>query len=126
MNEIHSEDVILVCWVLQAIFSGVAVLIAGLSLPMYFEKIFPNRWYGVRTRKTLENEVLWYRVNKSCAKNMLWACLVIFVLNLLLLCRFCFFPEHVAWVWIIVGSQLVVSNVGLLIAVGLALLQTNE
>ena len=126
MDEIRSEEVIWACWVLQAVFLGVATLIAGLSLPMYFEKIPPNRWYGIRTPKTLANKETWYRVNKIGAKYLFYACLWIVVLNLLFLGRFLCYPEHVAWIWIMIGGQLVIGDGALFLALGMTIFQTND
>ena len=122
----NGEEVIRICWYLQAVFCGAGVLFAVLSLPMYFEKIPPNRWYGIRTKKTLANEVIWYRVNKIGAKYLLYACLFIFILNVLFLGRFLFHPEHIAWIFIILAGQVVLGDGALLIAVGMALFQVND
>ena len=40
------------------------LLLIGLSLPMIFGRIGPNRWYGVRTPKTLASKEIWYRANR--------------------------------------------------------------
>ena len=34
------------------------------SIPLIFKRIKPNYFYGVRTKKTLENKEIWYKANK--------------------------------------------------------------
>jgi hypothetical protein len=50
--------ILLMCYLL------VGLLLAVLSLPLVFRMIPPNRWYGFRVRRTLENEEVWYAVNE--------------------------------------------------------------
>jgi uncharacterized membrane protein len=35
-----------------------------LSIPLILQKVRPNCFYGVRTRKTMSDEVVWYKANK--------------------------------------------------------------
>ena len=42
----------------------VSLLFIGLSLPLVFEKIPPNPYYGYRVAKTLSDPETWYEVNK--------------------------------------------------------------
>ena len=42
-----------------------------ISLPLIFEKIKPNPFYGFRIRATLEDTELWYEMNKYFAKRLL-------------------------------------------------------
>jgi hypothetical protein len=39
-------------------------LTLAISIPLIFGLVRPNRWYGVRTRKTLSSPQLWYRANR--------------------------------------------------------------
>jgi SdpI/YfhL protein family len=48
-----------------------ATLFLGLSLPLIFGLIPPNRFYGVRTMETLADKGLWYRANRLGG----WPCL---------------------------------------------------
>jgi uncharacterized membrane protein len=35
-----------------------------LSIPLILQKVRPNCFYGVRTRKTMSDETVWYKANK--------------------------------------------------------------
>ncbi len=52
-------------------YFGIGLLSIIISLPLLFEKVKPNPIYGFRIRKTLENEAIWYAVNKHFAKRLL-------------------------------------------------------
>ena len=41
-----------------------AILIALLSVPLILRLVPPNRFYGVRTRKTLADDRIWYPANR--------------------------------------------------------------
>jgi len=43
------------------------VFLAVLAIPLWLEKIGPNGLYGFRIKKTLENEKIWYAVNRYFA-----------------------------------------------------------
>lgn len=43
------------------------VLLAILAIPLWNESITPNGLYGFRVKKTMENEKIWYAVNKYFA-----------------------------------------------------------
>lgn len=47
------------------------VLIA-LAWPMVLGRIPPNRWYGFRTPRTLEDPELWYPANAYTGKLVVW------------------------------------------------------
>ena len=42
----------------------IPILFIILSIPFIFEKIPPNHGLGLRTKSTLSNKQLWYKVNK--------------------------------------------------------------
>ena len=42
-----------------------ACLLSVIALPMAFGRVKPNVIYGFRTKKTLENEDLWYAANRT-------------------------------------------------------------
>jgi uncharacterized membrane protein len=44
-----------------------SVILILLAIPLWLEKIPPNGLYGFRIRKTLENEKVWYAVNRYFA-----------------------------------------------------------
>lgn len=47
----------------SVIFGAVGLLHLGLGIPLLLKRVPPNRLYGFRTRVTLADEALWYRVN---------------------------------------------------------------
>ncbi len=51
-------------------FATPALLLAIAAMPLVFGLVPPNRFYGVRTAKTLSNSALWYRVNRFAAVGM--------------------------------------------------------
>ena len=58
---------------LTALLLGFAALFVLLSLPLLFEKIPPNWFYGFRIPRAFESEDNWYRINKYFARRMLQA-----------------------------------------------------
>ena len=67
----ESVAVLVICW----FFAG--LLITAVSIPLVLGKIPPNRLYGVRTRKTLSNNEVWYKANKYTGKDFLICGLVV-------------------------------------------------
>ncbi|MFZ2097657.1 MAG: SdpI family protein [Anaerolineales bacterium] len=57
--------------ILLALYSFAGVILAGLSVPLILHKIPPNGLYGFRSRSTLDNPQLWYRVNAYAGKRLL-------------------------------------------------------
>ncbi|OQA00552.1 MAG: hypothetical protein BWY69_01675 [Planctomycetes bacterium ADurb.Bin401] len=51
----------------------IGLLIIVISIPLIFNKIRPNPWYGFRTPKTMSKPEIWYKANRYMAKNMLIA-----------------------------------------------------
>ena len=45
------------------IYVLIGLLFVGLSIPLILGKVKPNRWYGFRTRQTVENPDIWYPAN---------------------------------------------------------------
>ncbi len=43
----------------------IPALMIGLALPMIFDLIPPNHFYGFRTAKTLSSKKIWYRANRA-------------------------------------------------------------
>ncbi len=56
---------------LLALYSFGGLLLAGLSVPLILQKIPPNGLYGFRSRSTLENQQLWYKVNAYAGRRLL-------------------------------------------------------
>ncbi len=57
------------------LIGGVAMIL--ISIPLIQRRVKPNYWYGFRTRKTLENEQVWYEVNAHAGKRLLIAGILI-------------------------------------------------
>ena len=58
------------------LFTGISFI--GISIPLLYEKIKPNKWYGFRTRKTFSSEEIWYKANKYMGKDLIiFGCLMI-------------------------------------------------
>ena len=49
---------------------GSSIFLIVMALPLWFRRVPPNRWYGVRTRATLSDESLWYDVNEACGRDL--------------------------------------------------------
>ena len=45
------------------LFTGVALLIMALAVPLMYGRVKPNSLYGLRTERTLRDEDAWYRGN---------------------------------------------------------------
>ena len=43
----------------------------ALSIPLVLQKVRPNCYYGVRTRKTMTNDAVWYKANKFFGTGLL-------------------------------------------------------
>jgi uncharacterized membrane protein YbhN (UPF0104 family) len=52
-------------------YLGIGLSSIVIALPLLFNKVKPNPWYGFRIRKTLENEAVWYAVNRHFAGRLL-------------------------------------------------------
>ena len=62
----------------------VGLVIIGISIPLIFNKVKPNPWYGFRTFKTLSNPEIWYKANRYMGKDMFVAGIVITATYILL------------------------------------------
>lgn len=51
-------------------FKLIPILIVLLAIPLLFDKIPPNRWYGFRTVTSMSSDQAWYHSNKIAAKGM--------------------------------------------------------
>lgn len=63
--------------------SVVAVLAAGVSIPLIKEKVAMNKLYGVRFAKSFESDELWYKINKKGGKLLLAWSVPILLIGLL-------------------------------------------
>jgi uncharacterized membrane protein len=69
---------------LLILFAGTSLVLALIAIPMALGKVEPNPWYGFRTRATLENPELWYKVNRYSGWWLLIVGIVSFCLSLIL------------------------------------------
>lgn len=53
------------------IFFFTHLFLIAVAFPLYRNKIKLNSWYGIRTKATMTNEEVWYKVNKKGAKEMI-------------------------------------------------------
>lgn len=66
------------------LFALFGVLVTILGIPMKLRKIKPNGLYGFRTKKTLENETVWYKANEYSGGLMIVTGIVITVASIIL------------------------------------------
>ena len=76
----HREQLILLI-----VFIGSGLLWIGISIPLFYRKIGPNRWCGFRTRKTLANKEIWFEANKYMAKDFIILGCIQILYNLVLI-----------------------------------------
>lgn len=61
---------------MMALFLTMFLAVGGalicMSIPLIQRKVAPNRWYGFRVRRTLEDPDVWYPANAYAARRMLW------------------------------------------------------
>ena len=48
----------------------------AMAVPLVLQKVPPNRVYGFRTRKTMSNEVIWYKANRFMGCGLVASALV--------------------------------------------------
>lgn len=56
--------------------AGVGLLLLLVSVPLWLEKIPPNRFYGFRTPRTVADDRVWYPANRAMGRDMSLAGLV--------------------------------------------------
>lgn len=66
-----------------AILLGIIMILT--SIPLLYNAIGSNRFYGFRTRKTLSSSELWYKANKYAARELIAAGMVIITLAIVTL-----------------------------------------
>jgi uncharacterized membrane protein len=55
------------------LFQLCGVLLFAMGVPLFMEIVKPNWIYGCRSRKTMSNEELWYKVNRRGGRNFMIA-----------------------------------------------------
>jgi hypothetical protein len=94
-----------------------AIIILLLSVPLIFGLI-PRQWaVGVRTRKTLENDEIWYRVNRFGGWLFLFSGLIYLVLAASLPCLAPCGVDFLQWLVHLIGFALPLG--GSLVAISL-------
>ena len=68
--------------IIAASTSGVAFLIAALSIPLILRKVPMNHFYGVRFRASFQSERNWYEINEFGGKVLFLASLPILLCGL--------------------------------------------
>jgi uncharacterized membrane protein len=58
---------------LSALFLCLGLTFIGIGIPLIQERVPPNRWYGLRVRKTLTNPSVWYAANRTMGYDLVWA-----------------------------------------------------
>ena len=59
---------------------GTGAVMFAAFLPLLFDRIPPNRWYGVRFAKSFSSTANWYAINRQGARYFLpWAALMCIV-----------------------------------------------
>jgi len=64
--------------------SVASLVLMAIAIPLLLQKVKPNRWYGVRTARTLNDDGLWYRANRLYGIAMLTAGGAFFLLSAVL------------------------------------------
>jgi uncharacterized membrane protein len=79
-----SEEVIceLICY---PTFFFTGLLFIGLSIPLVLKKIPPNQFYGWRTPKAFQSDVIWYEINRYSGRDMLLMGVIQVVFNCVML-----------------------------------------
>ena len=61
---------------------GIALLLAGLSLPLILRKVPMNSLYGIRFPQSFKSDKAWYEINAYGGKALFIAAIPIFLLGL--------------------------------------------
>jgi uncharacterized membrane protein len=56
---------------LLALYSIGGIVLIALAIPLTLQKIKPNSFYGFRVSETLNDEKIWYAVNRFGAKRLI-------------------------------------------------------
>lgn len=67
-----------------AVVIGVAIVTALIALPLALRKVPRNRLYGVRTRRTLADDRVWYETNAYGGRGLIVASVITVVVVLIL------------------------------------------
>src|SRR5690606_33266991 len=96
-------------WLLLA----VPLVVAVLSVPMAFDWVEPNGFYGIRTAATRASEAAWYRANRAAGQAGLLAGLIGFAINVMIMrSGRSILRKQVLGVAVLVGVTLVIVAAG--------------
>ncbi len=90
-----------------------AVLFLILSVPIAFGWVPRNRWYGMRTRRTLANDLVWYASNRFCGIALIASSVVYLSVAAIVPYRS---PADDFDIWLIHAATFVLTNAASLIA----------
>lgn len=96
--------------VVTAGLMGIGFVLAG--LPLWFDRVAPNRVYGFRTKATRSNETLWYAVNKPAGGILALTGLVLLAITPVGIAAGKDANQQEALVWV----ALAIAGIGLAIA----------
>ncbi len=87
--------------VFLAMFLVVGGIFIGLSIPLIKGNVPPNRWYGFRVPRTLNDPQVWYPANAYAGWRLLW----VGILTLIVAIAAYFIPnlEMVVYTFIVAG-----------------------
>ena len=61
------------------IYGLMGLLLVALCVPMMYDKIPPNSFYGFRTPRTLSDPNIWYPANRVAGRNLALAGLIVII-----------------------------------------------
>ncbi len=62
--------------IILTLYISAGLLFVALAIPLIQRRIGPNRWYGFRVRRTLEDPAVWYDANEYAGHCFLWCGIV--------------------------------------------------
>ena len=90
-----------------------AVIFLVFSVPLVFRWVPRNRWYGVRTRRTLANDAVWYASNRFCGIALIASSIIYLSVAAIVPYRS---PADDFDIWLIHAATFVLTNAASLIA----------
>src|SRR5207249_12060889 len=74
---------------LLILFLVSGAILIGISIPLMQGRVGPNRWYGFRVRRTLEDPNVWYPVNSYSG----WRLFAVGVVEIIVAAALYFVPD---------------------------------
>ena len=63
-------------------YLSLGILFVAISVPLIRRSVPPNRWYGFRLRRTLEDPEVWYAVNAHLGRRLSWVGILLMAASL--------------------------------------------